>query len=90
MRKHSFCASLFLSICLSSLVWAAQGSSAKRVLYNGKIFTGTPDHPYAEAVAIRGDKIVAVGTNAEVKAAVGEGAEKTDLQGPDRQPRTFD
>ena len=81
MRKYSFCASLSLSICLSSLVWAAQGSSAKRVLYNGKIFTGAPDHPYAEAVAIRGDKIVAVGTNAEVKAAVGEGAEKTDLQG---------
>jgi predicted amidohydrolase YtcJ len=74
-------ARVLLSICLSSLVWTADGSSTERVLYNGKIFTGEPDHPYAEALAIRGDKIVAVGTNAEATAAVGKGAENTDLQG---------
>jgi len=81
MRQRSFCSIVLLSICLASLVWAADGSSAERVLFNGKVFTGEPDHPYAEAVAIRGDKIVAVGTNAEVATAVGTDSEKTDLQG---------
>lgn len=81
MREHRFCLIALVWACLSSLVWAADGASAERVFYNGKIFTGEPEHPYAEAVAIRGDKIVAVGTNAEVTAALGKGAERTDLQG---------
>ena len=38
-----------------------QGASPARaadevVLFHGKVFTGEPEHPYAEAVAIRGDK----------------------------------
>jgi len=81
MRQSSFWLSLLVSICLTSFMWAADGASAERVLYNGKVFTGEPEHPYAEAVALRGDKIVAVGSNAEATSAVGTGAEKTDLQG---------
>ena len=50
-----------------------------RVFYNARIFTGEPEHPYAEAVAIRGDKIVAVGSRAEVAKAAGATAESVDL-----------
>ena len=53
----------------------------EQVLYNGKIFTGEPEHPYAEAVAIRGDKIVAVGNRGEVSNAVSSGAEMINLKG---------
>ena len=53
----------------------------ERVLYNGKIFTGEPEHPYAEAVAVRGDKIVAVGNRREVSQALASGAEAIDLKG---------
>jgi len=84
MKQHWFCSSVLVSsflTCWSLVVWSADGSSTEQVLYNGKIFTAEPDHPYAEAVAIRGDKIVAVGTKAEATAAVGKGAETTDLQG---------
>ena len=82
MRLRSyFLLMLLASVCSSSLVWAADSSSSERVFYNGKIFTGEPDHPYAEAVAIRDDKIIAVGTRAEVTAAVGKAAERIDLQG---------
>jgi predicted amidohydrolase YtcJ len=83
MRRYRFSSVLvpFFSICMLSVVWASDGSSAEHVLYNGKVFTGEPDHPYAQAVAIRGDKIVAVGTNAQAKGAVGKGADNTDLQG---------
>ncbi len=84
MRQHRFCGiglvSFFL-ISLSSVLSAADGAAAERVLYNGKVFTGEPDHPYAEAVALRGDKIVAVGTKAEATAAVGHDAEQIDLRG---------
>jgi predicted amidohydrolase YtcJ len=51
------------------------------VLFNAKVFTGVPDHPYAEAVGIRGDKIVAVGSLAEVLLASGRNAEGIDLHG---------
>jgi predicted amidohydrolase YtcJ len=84
MKQHRFCSSVLLSFsltCWSLVVWPADGSLTEQVLYNGKIFTAEPDHPYAEAVAIRGDKIVAVGTKAKATAAVGKGAETTDLQG---------
>ena len=64
-------------IFLSSLAFAAD----EQVLYNGKIFTADAEHPYASAVAIRGDRIAAVGNLNEVEKAVGGGAEKVDLKG---------
>jgi len=63
------------------LVSATFAQTTDRVLYNGKIFTGDPEHPYAEAVAIRGDKIVAVGNRGEVAKAVAKNAEAIDLKG---------
>ena len=61
-----------------------------RVFYNAKIFTGVPGHPYAEAVAVRGDQIVAVGTQAEVTKAAGTDAERIDLQGKTLLPGLID
>ena len=69
---------------------AFAGAADERVLYNAKIFTGQPDHPYAEAVAIRGDKIVAVGTRGEVQKAVASGAESIDLKGDFLMPGLID
>jgi predicted amidohydrolase YtcJ len=69
----------------------AQGADhTERVLFNAKVFTGVPEHPYAEAVAIRGDKIVAVGSLPDVLQAVGKGAEKIDLQGKSLLPGLID
>ena len=53
----------------------------ERIFYNARIFTAEPEHPYAEAVAIRGDKIVAVGSRVEVERMVGKQAERVDLHG---------
>lgn len=38
----------------------------------GKTWTGNPSQPWAEALAIRGDSIIAVGTEKEMKAFEGE------------------
>jgi len=70
------------AICfLATAAWTGADNSAERIFYNGKIFTAEPEHPYAEAVLIRGDKIVAVGNSAEVMRAASKDAEKIDLHG---------
>lgn len=69
----------------------AQGQESKeRVFYNAKIFTAEPEHPYAEAVSLRGDKIVAVGTRAEATKAIGKDAESIDLKGKTLLPGLID
>ena len=78
---------LLLCVCLQTLAFAA---AQDQVFYNGKIFTADPEHPYAEAVAIRGDKIVAVGTHAEASQAVGRDAETIDLKGNFLTPGLID
>src|SRR5687768_18481510 len=40
-------------------------------LINGRVWTGNPAQPEAEAIAINGDRIVAVGSTAEIRALAG-------------------
>ena len=61
-----------------------------RVLVNGKIFTANPQQPYAEAVSIRGGKIVAVGNRHEVDASIGSDAQVVDLGGRTLLPGLID
>jgi predicted amidohydrolase YtcJ len=86
---------LFLGAVLA-LVYAASvlplkaDDQIERVFYNAKIFTGEPEHPYAEAVAVRGDKIVSVGNRPEVTKAVAKNAESIDLHGKTLLPGLID
>lgn len=79
---------LLLCFSLQGASWA--GAADGRVLYNGKIFTGEPEHPYAEALAIRGDEVLAVGTRADVSKAVANDAEFIDLKGNFLMPGLID
>jgi predicted amidohydrolase YtcJ len=54
---------------------------ADLVLYNGRVITVDGAFSIAEAVAIAGDRIVAVGTTAEVRATAGPAARQIDLRG---------
>ena len=60
-----------------------------QIFYHAKIFTADPQNPYAEAVAIRGDKILAVGTLPEVAKAA-PNATRTDLDGKSLFPGFID
>ena len=51
------------------------------VLVNGKVWTGVAERPWAEAVAVRAEKIYAVGTTAAVRRLAGSGAKLVDLGG---------
>jgi predicted amidohydrolase YtcJ len=70
--------SFFLLLATSPL--RSQETSGERIFFHAKVFTGDPQNPYAEAVAIRSDKIVAVGNLSEVEKSVSAGAERIDLQ----------
>lgn len=60
---------------------ATQQAASDLVLRNGRIFTGDQARPWAEAVAIRGDRIVAVGSEAEVAKLTGPQTRVIDLGG---------
>jgi predicted amidohydrolase YtcJ len=60
---------------------APEGNMVDLALVNGKVWTGAPGRPWAEAVAVRGGKIFNVGTTAEVRRVVSDGTELVDLNG---------
>jgi len=49
------------------------------LLTNARVWTANPAQPWAEAVAIRGNKIVAVGSNDEITARFGRAQHRLDL-----------
>jgi predicted amidohydrolase YtcJ len=69
---------------------APAGSATATVFYDAQVFTAEPDHPYADAVAIRGDRIIAVGDLGAVDEAAGPGARRVDLKGKFLMPGMID
>jgi hypothetical protein len=58
-----------------------QAATPDLVLVNGNIYTGDPAQPRVEAVAIQGERIIAVGSSSEIRARAGQGTRVIDLQG---------
>lgn len=65
----------------SLVVARAVEPAADLVLVNARVYTLDASMSWAEAVAIRGDRIVRVGTDREVEALVGERTRRIDLGG---------
>jgi len=65
-------------------------AAATLVLVGGEIRTLDPEHPAATAIAIAGDRIVAVGADAEVRRAAGAGARVIELAGKTVTPGLVD
>jgi predicted amidohydrolase YtcJ len=82
-------AGCLLTVVLSVVFLHAQVIPGEAILFHAKVFTGDPDNPYAEAVAIRGGKIVAVGNLAEVSKAAANFA-RIDLAGKSLFPGFID
>jgi predicted amidohydrolase YtcJ len=78
---------LFVACCLSFVMSpaaapaAAQASAADLILVKGKVFTSDPARPHAQAIAIKGERILAVGTDAEINALAGKNTRRIDLGG---------
>lgn len=80
MRRSSLAlVSLFL-LC-GPLAADSRRPRADLVLHNGKVFTADAQRPWAEAVAVRGSRILAVGDDAPVRALEGPDTVSVDLGG---------
>ena len=62
----------------------------EKIFYNAKIFTADREHPFAEAIAIKGKWIVAVGNYEDVRRSVGINAPQIDLGGSFLMPGFVD
>src|SRR6478609_7522212 len=65
---------------LSLVSLSLYAETADTVLLHGKVYTGNPEH-FAQAIAIGGKRILAVGTDAEISALADHGTTKLDLRG---------
>ena len=74
-----------LALAGLGVLWAAcaapSSDSATLVLTNGKVVTVDEAIPNGEAIAIQGDRILAVGGMAEIEGFIGQNTEVIDLQG---------
>ncbi|MCU0452535.1 MAG: amidohydrolase [Bacteroidetes bacterium] len=72
---------LFALLFVVSSMASAQTATVNLVLVNGKVWTVDRSHPEAQAIAIAGDRILAVGTNRAMRALAGPKARVIDLKG---------
>jgi predicted amidohydrolase YtcJ len=69
-----------LPLVLSLLSFSLYAESPDVVLLHGKVYTGDPAH-FAQAIAISGKRISAVGTDAEISALANHSTTQYDLRG---------
>jgi len=66
---------------LSSKALSQSDNFPDIILFNGKIFTSSEENLYTEAIAIKGEKITAVGKNDEIKKLLSNDTKIIDLEG---------
>lgn len=84
MTRTKTPAGISLLFFVSSLLapqLAAQQQPPNLILLNGRIFTSDAAHPYVQALAISGERILATGDSAKVKALAGPHTRQIDLAG---------
>ena len=91
MKERLTYLSLFLSISLLGMASSSAQSPQnlppevlaypEMVLYNGQILTVDDSFTIAEAVAVRGNKFLALGTNQRIRAMAGPETRQIDLRG---------
>src|SRR5450755_2226846 len=81
MRTRMKFASVFLSCVLASSLLAQSKPTADLIITNAKVWTVDKARPTAQAVAVLGDRIVAVGSTAEIYALRGPDTKVIDAGG---------
>jgi predicted amidohydrolase YtcJ len=70
-----------LALTLLASLLPGQQAPPDVILVNGKIFTSDAAHPYVEALAIRGERLVATGTAEKIRSLAGPQTKRIDLGG---------
>lgn len=91
---HAACTGIFAISMVSIDAEAGTAPYAETVILNGKVITADSDDPddvsMAEAIAIQGDRIMAVGSNAEIRKLVADWTEVIDAKGNSVIPGLID
>ena len=58
-----------------------RGAAPDYVVINARVFTSDPENPSAEAFAVKGDRFLAVGSSADIRALAGSNTEIVDAEG---------
>jgi len=83
VRRFTLCFLLFAPLLATAAV--------PDVIYvNGTIVTVNEENPQAEALAIKGDRIVAVGSTRKIRSLAGDGTRVIDLDGATMLPGFYD
>jgi len=73
-----------------SIIATLQSGLASLILVNGHVLTVDPQHPVVEAVAISDGRILAVGTNAQIRSLAKPETQVIDLHGRTATPGLID
>jgi predicted amidohydrolase YtcJ len=90
IRRALVVSLFFVAACTTGQPSAPKSETADLVLYNGRIVTVDAGFTVARAVAIRGDRFIAVGDDARVRALAGANTRQIDLRGRTLIPGLMD
>ncbi len=85
-RRRAVLAAALLFACLPTPPTVRAGQEdrsppADSIFVNGQIWTGDPRKPRAQAIAVRGTRIVRLGSDRQIEALAGRGSVRVDLRG---------
>ena len=90
-RRFTVLGTLALALVPAAASLAGDGDAAATTVFvNAHVFTAEPSALYAQAVAVRGERILAVGERGAVVAAAGSAARLVDLHGGFLMPGLID
>lgn len=84
---------MLLSVMLASVALASDPPvriTADTILFNGKIVTVDPSFDIEQAIAVRGERILAVGSNGAIRPLAGPATKLIDLKGKTVMPGLID
>lgn len=87
MSLYKYLLLLFIPLLIFS---KTKDEKADAVFLNGKIYTLDERKPFAEAIAVKGERILFMGSNEKVKEKIGEGTKVIDLYGKTVVPGFID
>ncbi len=90
MRAAVFSLSIATLLASTACTQQANAQRADTIYYNAKVITVDPGFDLAEAVATSGDKIVAVGSNDEIRKLAAASTTQIDLGGKTLMPGFYD
>jgi predicted amidohydrolase YtcJ len=80
-RKYQAVSAVLISLAAAVVIFAQPPRAADTIITRGQVFTLDGGHPWAQAVAVAGTRIVSVGEDAEIEKLRGPGTKVIDAGG---------